>query len=120
MLVFDSFCLLAGLTREEAGVWLPLCHWAAASLFGRLRVGVDLVANGELLARAAGAMAYYKYVLRTASRETASTFSAGDVKVVENTRQTVAAAKDLYEVALRSVEHLFGEDEMCFMGVAWQ
>ena len=48
MLVLEAFTLLSGLPQEEAASWLPLCHWAVASLFGKLAVGVDLAANQQL------------------------------------------------------------------------
>lgn len=119
MLVLKAFTMLADLTTQEAEQWRPLCHWAVASLFGRLRTDVDLAANQTLLCYAAGTMAYYKYVLRNAVHDGTATFAAGDVKVTDNTHRTVEAAKALYEDAIASVSHLF-EIDFEFMGVAWQ
>ncbi len=119
MLVLEHFTLLSGLAEEEAKTWLPLCHWAVASLFGKLDQDTDLVANHALLCYAAGAMAYYKYVLRNASREGTTSFSAGDVKVTENTHHSATLAKQLYEDAVQSVAHLFAADDFQFMGVSF-
>ncbi len=119
MLVWQAFITLTGMTKEEARTWLPLCHWSTACLFGRVRPGVDLAANQTALCYAAGAMAYYKYVLRTASLETTATFAAGDVKIAENATARIEAARALCEEAVQSVKHLCGDD-MWLMGVGWE
>jgi hypothetical protein len=117
MLVLETFILLSGLTKEEAHKWLPLCHWALSSLFGRLQDKVDLVANQRLLCYTAGAMAFYKYTLRTAAKDGTTSFSAGDVKVNENPQNAVAVAKELYEDAIESAKHLFYIDDFWFAEV---
>ncbi len=116
LLVLESFILVSGLTREEAERWLPLCHWAVASIYGRLRPEADVIANQTALCYAAGTMAYYKFVLREVAQSNRSQFSVGDVSLTEDHAETMEAAKALYEDALRSVEHLFG-DEFAFVGV---
>ncbi len=115
-LVHETFVLFAEVSEEEAEKWLPLCHWAVASLYGKLRLEVDVVENRSLLCYAAGVMAYYKYVLRNAAKEGAAVFAAGDVKVTEHTEKKVAAAKELYEAAMMSISHLM-EEEFAFVGV---
>ncbi len=116
LLVLESFMLVSGLTKEEAERWLPLCHWAAASVYGRLRSDVDVIAHRAAVCYAAGVTAYYKYVLRNAAQNGSSRFSVGDVTVSENVNDGVKAAKALYDEAMASVEHLFG-DGFAFMGV---
>jgi hypothetical protein len=117
MLVLEAFMLLSGLTKEEAETWLPLCHWAVSSLFGRLQKSVDLVVNQRLLCYTAGAMAFYKYTLRTAAKDGTTSFSAGDIKVNENPQNAVAVAKELYEDAVESAKHLFIVDDFWFVEV---
>lgn len=115
-LVLESFMLVSGLTKEEAEKWLPLCHWAVASLYGRLRSDADVVTNQKSLCYAAGVAAYYKYMLRMAAQTGSSRFSVGDVTVTENISDGVQAAKTMYDEAIASVEQLFG-DGFAFMGV---
>lgn len=115
-LVYETFLLYSEVSQQEGEKWLPLCHWAVASLYGRLRLDADVVENRYLLCFVAGVMAYYKYVLRNAAKEGSAVFAAGDVKVTEHTEEKVKAAKQLYEDAMESIAHLL-EDKFAFVGV---
>ncbi len=116
MLVLESFRTIAGLTEEEAKTWLPLCHWAIASVYGKLRSDTDLVKHQQLLAHAAAAMAYYKYRLRQSSQNSSADFSVGDVTIKEHTDETLKSARELYDLALESIRFLF-EDDFAFVEV---
>ncbi len=116
MLVWDAFRNIAGLTEEEAKPWLPLCHWAIASVFGRLRPNVDLAENQTVLCHAAAAMAYYKYVLRQTAQNNGADFSVGDVTIKEHAAESLKAAQGLYELSVGAIAHLY-EDGFAFMEV---
>ena len=115
-LVLDVFRSLADMTEPQAKSWLPMCHWAVASVFGRLRSDADAAAHATELAHAAGTLAYYRYVLRMAAVQGSADFSVGDVTIKERTADLLAAAKQLYEEAMASVAHLM-DDDFAFMEV---
>ncbi len=117
LLVLAVFCRLTGLSESEGRRYLPLCRAAAAALTRRLAPQVDLAAEQDTLCHAAGAAAYYRYVMRTALEEGAATFAAGDVKVTDHTDRRIAAARALLEEAMRSVAHLLCEDDFAFLEV---
>lgn len=115
-LVLDVFRMLADMTELQANAWLPMCHWAVASVFGRLRSDADPAAHGAELAHAAGTLAYYRYLLRMASVQGSADFSVGDVTIKERTADMLSAAKQLYDEAVTSVAHLM-EDDFAFVEV---
>ena len=114
--VMENFMLLSGLSREEAEAWRGLCHWAIASVYGKLRKGIDLLAWKDAISYAIATMMYYKYTLRRVAQNGSTVFSAGDVKLTERTDDILKAAKDLCEDGMASIAGLC-EDDFALVGV---
>lgn len=112
----DFFKLYTGLEQSQAVKWLPLIASAKAQITHRLR-SAEKEENGDRLAEAAAALAFYKYTITKASNEDLS-FKAGSVSVSCADSKKIAAAKANLDAVLSSVSDLLTDDDFAFVGVS--
>lgn len=95
---------------------LPLCRSALQTLVARLKDGADPADNR--LIRAAAGLAYYKWTLRSASRDDGIThFKAGDVTVSRSSGCTIEHAERVRDESLIDALPLLRDEAFVFRSV---
>lgn len=97
---------------ERAAVF---CHSAKETIERQLKVNCDIATNQGRLSYAAGALAFYRYVLSEAANMSAS-FSAGDLKIASD-KNSIEAAKNMYIQSYNAISDLLLERSFSFRSI---
>ncbi len=113
--VLGAFSLLAELDEEAARAASTVVELAIAELSSLLKTGAFTAENHDRICHAAAALAYYKYVLLSAARQ--SGFSVGDMKLSAPSAATLSIAKALRDDAFGAVYDLIDSCSFAFRQV---
>ena len=112
--ILMRFALIADLNLEEAAPWLPICSEAAEEIRGQLKNAADEATHARRLTAAAAALAFYRYTLYRASGSGMDTFSAGDVKITSDKKNSVQIAQSVWCNARNTVSDVLKDDGFLF------
>lgn len=116
-MVLEQFKTLTGLTAAEVQEYLPSCAVAIAGIKARLKSGIDIAENKAILTAAAAANAFYEYVLVNATVQGNTDFKAGDIRIKDDMRARIKAAKELRDNAFSAISHLLKDTDFSFEAV---
>ena len=108
-LLMEDFCLLSGLTGEEAREWKPLVMACWEDLKGKLRPSVDPMQHEQRLALACAALANHRF--QTVQGTVCSAVRVGDISFTQS--DGAQARKELLEM----VGDLMDSQGICLKGV---
>ncbi len=108
-LLMEDFCLLSGLTGEEAQEWKPLVMACWEDLKGKLRPSVDPMQHEQRLALACAALANHRF--QTVQGTVCSAVRVGDISFTQS--DGAQARKELLEM----VGDLMDSQGICLKGV---
>lgn len=111
------FALVANLTLEEATLWVPICSDAAEDIKIKLKKNVDLELNSRRLTSAAAALSFYRYTLYRASGTGMNGFTAGDIKIEDNSNTSIKTAVAVWKDAKKNIADLLEDEEFVFKQV---
>lgn len=112
--VLSRFSLIANLKTEEAQPWLPICNEAIDYVLEHLKPHVNEEKDSRRLITAAAALAFYRYSLYRASGSGMDSFSAGDIRITENKKETVQSAFAVWCEAKGAISDLLLDDQFLF------
>lgn len=108
-LLMEDFCLLSGLTGEEAQEWKPLVMACWEDLKGKLCPSVDPMQHEQRLALACAALANHRF--QTVQGTVCSAVRVGDISFTQS--DGAQARKELLEM----VGDLMDSQGICLKGV---
>lgn len=108
-LLMEDFCLLSGLTGEEAQEWKPLVMACWEDLKGKLRPSVNPMQHEQRLALACAALANHRF--QTVQGTVCSAVRVGDISFTQS--DGAQARKELLEM----VGDLMDSQGICLKGV---
>lgn len=108
-LLMQHFCLISGLTADEAEQWKPLVVACWEDLKGRLRQSADIPKNQERLALACAALANHRF--QTIQGTVCASVKVGDISFAQS--DGAQARKELLEM----VGDLIDSQGICLKGV---
>lgn len=108
-LLMEDFCLLSGLTGEEAQEWKPLVMACWEDLKGKLRPSVNPMQHEQRLVLACAALANHRF--QTVQGTVCSAVRVGDISFTQS--DGAQARKELLEM----VGDLMDSQGICLKGV---
>lgn len=104
--VRSQFITLTGITEMESIRWSHIIAKSIKDVEGiidssKLNEDID-----PRLSHAAAALAYYRYVVHSLTKENVSAFNIGDVKMAQNISDMLTVAREIRDDALSSLDDL--------------
>lgn len=115
--ILERFSLISGLSDEEASLWEPLLIDAQKEIESKLKSSVDQEADGRRLNVAAAALGFYKYTLYRLSGSGMGSFSAGDLSINLNDKESINIALNIWQEAKASIYDLLKDDDFLFQSL---
>ncbi len=114
--IFNIFCRLTGLDKENAVRYKFLCEKAAEQILNRL---ISAPQNDRLssICFAAAASACYRYLLICATDGNASEIKVGELSVRQNLIDQAEAAEKVCRQAFFEIRDLLCDEAFAFKGV---
>lgn len=112
--ILERFSLISGLSAEEALLWEPLLLDAQYEIESKLKTDIDQTAHGRRLNVAAAALGFYKYTLYRLSGTGMGSFSAGDLSISLNDKESINIALNIWQEAKASIYDLLEDSDFLF------
>lgn len=104
--VRSQFITLTGMNQTESMKWSHIIAKSVSDV-------KDIVDSSRLteevvprLSHAAAALAYYRYVVHSLTKENVSAFNIGDIKMAQNISDMLTVAREIRDDALSSLDDL--------------
>ena len=97
--ILERFCIIANIPLTEGSPWIFLCEEADNEIIAHLKDSVNVNENSRRLTVAAASLAFYRYILYKNANGSTESFSAGELRIKNNSTSTVKMA---YEVWLNA------------------
>lgn len=117
--VNDMFTMLSGLSRDQARTHAFLCKLASDEIYNSLTCPDCVKENMASLCSAAGALAFYRFVLVEASSENVTSATLGNLKINQNNHDRVESAALVRDEYMKNIAHLLKTNDFVFMSTAW-
>jgi len=113
-MVSDMFVMLSGLNRAKAHEHAFLCKLAADEIYINLIYKSCAGDNMRGLCNAAGALAFYRFMLNTSAGENFSSARLGDITINQKNDERVEKAALVRDEYMRPVAHLLKANDFLF------
>ena len=112
--IIERFSLISNISLKESVKWEPILCDVIAEIKSRLRENIDVEMHGRRLNTAAAALSFYKFSLYRASQDSTTSFSAGGIRIHEDSRRNIQSAYSIWNEAKALISDLIRDDDFCF------